>query len=49
MPNVSRDGEVEEVGTDGTLMRSCNQIFDKFKTQVPPLPTCDEEAASEDR
>ncbi|XP_010740370.3 pleckstrin homology domain-containing family S member 1 [Larimichthys crocea] len=43
------DGEVEEVGTDGTLMRSCNQIFDKFKTQVSPLPTCDEEAASEDR
>ncbi|TKS89627.1 Pleckstrin -like proteiny domain-containing family S member 1 [Collichthys lucidus] len=43
------DREVEEVCTDGTLMRSCNQIFDKFKTQVSPLPTCDEEAASEDR
>ncbi|KAG8008697.1 Pleckstrin-like proteiny domain-containing family S member 1 [Nibea albiflora] len=42
------DCEGEEV-TDGTLMRSFTQIFDKFKAQVSPLPPCDEETASEDR
>ncbi|XP_070783400.1 pleckstrin homology domain-containing family S member 1-like isoform X2 [Enoplosus armatus] len=42
------DNEVQEV-TKGTLMRSVTQVFDKLKTQISPLPSFNEEAASEDR
>lgn len=47
MPNASRDREVEQV-TAGSLMRSVTQIFDKLKTQISPLPSCDEDTAAED-
>lgn len=42
------DREVEDA-TGGTLLRSVTQAFDKLKTQISPLPSFDEEAASEDR
>ncbi|XP_074475829.1 pleckstrin homology domain-containing family S member 1-like isoform X2 [Sebastes fasciatus] len=41
------DREVEQV-TAGSLMRSVTQIFDKLKTQISPLPSCDEDTAAED-
>ncbi|XP_041818251.1 pleckstrin homology domain-containing family S member 1-like isoform X2 [Chelmon rostratus] len=44
----AEDREVEEA-TGSTLMRSVTQVFDKLKTQISPLPTFSEEAASEDR
>lgn len=43
-----RDLEVEEV-TTGSLMRHVTQVFDRLKTQISPLPACDEETAAEDR
>ncbi|CAK6956627.1 pleckstrin homology domain-containing family S member 1-like [Scomber scombrus] len=42
------DCEVEAVNT-GTLLRSVTQVFDKLKTQISPLPTCDEDTGAEDR
>ncbi|XP_074519884.1 pleckstrin homology domain-containing family S member 1-like [Halichoeres trimaculatus] len=43
------DSEVAEV-TKGTLMRSVNQVFDRLKTTISPLPSFDEEESpSEDR
>ncbi|XP_059180915.1 pleckstrin homology domain-containing family S member 1-like [Centropristis striata] len=42
------DREVEEV-TTGSLMRHVTQVFDRLKTQISPLPACDEETAAEDR
>lgn len=42
------DREVE-VATDGTLLKTVTQAFDKLRTQISPLPSFDEEAASEDR
>lgn len=38
-----------EDATDGTLLRSLTQAFDKLRTQIPPLPSFDEETATEDR
>ncbi|XP_063748920.1 uncharacterized protein LOC134870607 isoform X4 [Eleginops maclovinus] len=45
---LAADREVEQV-TAGTLMRSVNQVFDKLKTQISPLPPFDEETVSDDR
>ncbi|XP_029312578.1 pleckstrin homology domain-containing family S member 1-like [Cottoperca gobio] len=42
------DLKVKEV-TAGTLMRSVNEVFDKLKTQIAPLPPFDEETVAEDR
>ncbi|XP_070708593.1 pleckstrin homology domain-containing family S member 1-like isoform X2 [Pempheris klunzingeri] len=42
------DLEVEEV-TKGSLMRSGAQVFDKLKSQISPLPPCNEETDLEDR
>ncbi|XP_037612050.1 pleckstrin homology domain-containing family S member 1-like isoform X2 [Sebastes umbrosus] len=41
------DREVEQV-TAGSLMRSVTQVFDKLKTQISPLPSCNEDTAAED-
>ncbi|XP_071385958.1 pleckstrin homology domain-containing family S member 1-like isoform X2 [Centroberyx affinis] len=42
------DSEVEGV-TGGSLMRSVTQAFDKLKTRISPLSTCDEESNPDDR
>lgn len=46
--NASRDREVE-AATSGSLIRSVNQVFDKLKTHISPLPSCNKEKASKDR
>ncbi|KAI9514213.1 hypothetical protein NQZ68_035240 [Dissostichus eleginoides] len=45
---LAPDREVEQV-TEGTLMRSVTQVFDKLKTRISPLPPFNEETDSEDR
>ncbi|XP_078135067.1 pleckstrin homology domain-containing family S member 1-like isoform X1 [Sander vitreus] len=40
--------EVEEV-TTGTLMRHVTEVFDRFRTQISPLPPFNEETDAEDR
>lgn len=41
MPNASRDREVE-AASYGSLIKSVNQVFNRLKTQISPLPSCTE-------
>lgn len=43
-----RDSELREF-TNCTLMRTVNQVFEKMKTQISPMPPFDEESDTEDR